>query len=320
MRGKTEKEMLSGLRRLALDGLMVFSATDLERIVDLTYRTCAGAIEVFIERGWIQELRSQVYYRQTLERISERRQWFDENIHGEVMPGEFEDPILFQLSDYDDDGVRGEGLFTFGEDAPMRPSEDGYVPVLLLQAHNRKAVADRRILLAYGTALSFHGLSDVFTGERWYCWKLDKGVPPVRMEDPGVYRRSTRMPAWDLTYRQPNGQEWLLHASRRHPNDFPGDQRGFVLKGGLLVPCTGVERTLLDCWSRPDLAGGLDRVGSAFEQYLSRINLDVAGDEFRRLLQKQSDNRKSMRREFIEWIGYYDSRLGVDASFWKGLL
>jgi predicted transcriptional regulator of viral defense system len=159
-------------------------------------------------------------------------------------------------------GDRARLLVT--ERCPSAPNASAIEALALLQVINQRQYALGRLTYGYGSALAFHGASDVVQ-RTWQVFHTDQTVVPPKLPPGGAFTRSTRPPAvWG---------EWAgrtVNLIRRHPDALRPYQRGLVPYQEVEVPCTTMSRTLVDAWLRPDLVGGEDRMVDAWQAFIGR--------------------------------------------------
>jgi predicted transcriptional regulator of viral defense system len=188
-------------------------------------------------------------------------------------------------------------------DAPTAPSNAGMSALGLLQTMGMADFRLGRLLYGYGSALAFHDLTGLAQTNIYVC-VLDQTITPPRPRPTSsgktqdIFHRATKTPAlwgeWD-------GQ--TVFRIRRDPDNVRAYQRTNVSYQGVSLPCTSRLRTLIDCWLRPDLAGGLDRVLDAWNTFVRDPSSDqeALGREIVAFLDDSS--WPSMRTAFLAWLG-----------------
>lgn len=283
MHARTFAQMTTSLGHLAQRGVVVVTASDFRMSTDLAEKTIHRALHELKDLGWLE-------YADLALR--------DHTVKGEPLEGQ-----VFRN-------------YVMTEQCPVAPAADALRYLRMLQIYSRKRWDDAHIRYAYGTALAIHGLSEIFEGKDLYAWQNEPSLKPPQVvtgnPNEVEFRRSTRVPPTVVTR---DGID--LHLSRRHPDSL-GDP-ALVPVGNTLVPCSEILRTLHDCWLRPDLAGGEDRVAGAWTSYLeaSDGNAVVAG--LARILKKHQDCRVEMRQAFVSWLGTLELGIGPSHRGWKGL-
>jgi len=283
MHARTLALMTTSLGHLAQRGVVVVTASDFLTPTGLTDKTIHRALDGLKELGWLEYTNPAMW---------------DRAVAGEAVEAQ-----AFRQ-------------YVMTEQCPVAPAADALRYLRMLQIYSRKRWDDARIRYAYGTALTIHGLSEIFQGKDFYAWQSEPSLTPPRVMagDPNTvdFHRSTRVPRTVLTR---DGVD--LRVSRRHPDSL-GDVQ-LVPVANSLVPCSEVLRTLHDCWLRPDLAGGEDRVAGAWTSYLEESERDSVVASLARMLKKHQDSRVTMRRAFIGWLATLNPAIGATHRGWKGL-
>lgn len=157
-------------------------------------------------------------------------------------------------------------LFGITTKAPGAPNEAAISAVSLLQVMGTTKYERGRLTYGYGSALSYHELSQLVISDIYVC-ELDKTVKPPKYADgaPTEFKKSTKEPTvWGPW------QNRRVYKLRRSAAMMRPQYRTMLPFQGVQVPCTTAARTLVDCWLRPDLAGGEDRMADAWSVYLTR--------------------------------------------------
>ena len=192
--------------------------------------------------------------------------------------------------------------------APIAPNEAAIDSIALLQAMSSGDYRLGRLIYGYGSALAFQEMTELVQ-QAIYVFIIDQTVRPPNLPPDKPFVRTTKKPTvWG---------EWkgrIVYRIKRSPNFLRAYQRVPVLYQGVRVPCTSPIRTLIDCWVRPDLAGGEDRVNDAWEQYLTANQLPASavGHEIDSVLRDSS--WASMKTAFKSWLkrSYPSIALPVD--------
>jgi len=192
-------------------------------------------------------------------------------------------------------------IYLITGEAPTAPSGAAMAALGLLQTMSMADFELGRLLYGYGSALAFHDLTELVQTSIYVCL-LDQTITPPRPRSSSqaqdVFHRATKTPA---IWGEWNGQQ--VFRIRRDPDNVQAYQRTIISYQGVSIPCTTRLRTLIDCWLRPDLAGGLDRVLDAWNTFVRDPSVDEAllGREIAALLNDSS--WPSMRSAFTEWLG-----------------
>jgi predicted transcriptional regulator of viral defense system len=152
--------------------------------------------------------------------------------------------------------------------APTAPNEAAIDALALLQMMNRNDFRLGRLCYGYGSALSYHQLTDLVQSAI-YVFFTDQTVVPPNLPEDLPFKRTEKEPTlWGMW------RDRKVYRIRRNPTNLRPYQREQVSYQGVHVPCTTAIKALIDCWVRPDLAGGADRVDDAWIRFLD----DHAGE------------------------------------------
>lgn len=179
--------------------------------------------------------------------------------------------------------------------APGAPSEAALSTICLLQLMGNV----RRLAYGYGSALQLHGLTELVISDIYVC-EQDQTVKPPKYapgSQPATFKRSTKTPS---VWGQWQGRR--VYKVLRSPAMLRPHHRTIVPFQGVQVPCTTVMRTLVDCWLRPDLCGGEDRMSDAWTSHLDANEGDhgIIAAELASIL--QDANWSEMTTAFVPWL------------------
>jgi predicted transcriptional regulator of viral defense system len=186
--------------------------------------------------------------------------------------------------------------FIVTSSAPTTPNDAAIDALALMQIMNATDYRMGRLCYGYGSALSYHGLSDLVQSPI-FVFVSDQTVQPPKLPEDLPFARSTKTPTrWGEWHGRP------AYRIRRSPDNLRPYQREQLQYQGIRVPCTTALKTLIDCWVRPDLAGGEDRVDDAWQRYLSEHRSELATIARDVALILNDSYWPSMRRAFLPWI------------------
>lgn len=186
-------------------------------------------------------------------------------------------------------------LHVVTDKAPGAPTEAALSAVCLLQIIGNV----RRLAYGYASALQYHDLTQLIISDVYVCEQDQTVMPPKyrSVPEPTAFKRSTKEPTvWG------SWQGRRVYKLRRSAAMLKPQYRVLVPFQGVQLPCTTAARTLIDCWTRPDLAGGEDRVLDAWETYLQRRRdeLPALGAEVAAIL--RDANWTAMTEAFLPWL------------------
>ena len=189
--------------------------------------------------------------------------------------------------------------FVITAKAPTAPNEAAIDAIALLEAMDLDNYRLHRLAYGFGSALSFQGMTELVQKDI-YVIAIDQTVTPFKKPSNRPFARSTKAPTlWGEWRKQ------RVYRIRRRPELLRAYQRLETPYQGVKVPCTAPLRTLIDCWVRPDLAGGEDRVNDAWKQYLEAnpSTHDAIGREIAAILQDSyAAAWPAMKMAFEAWI------------------
>ncbi|MEK7411984.1 MAG: hypothetical protein AAB263_01565 [Planctomycetota bacterium] len=188
-----------------------------------------------------------------------------------------------------------EVVYLIRSATPNAPSDAALDALGLLQVINGHEHKLGRLTYAYASALSFHGLTELIP-DSVYVFHNDPSVTTPKLAEDRPFTRSSKTPTLWGPWR--NRQVFLM---RRHPNLLRPYQRVLLDYQGVRIPCTSLVKTLIDCWVRPDLSGGADRVNDAWRYLAQRPEKpDAVAGEIAAILKDSS--WPAMRMAFAKWL------------------
>ncbi len=163
--------------------------------------------------------------------------------------------------------IHGENHFLIRSATPGAPSDAALDALAILQSVNASDYEFGRLTYSYASALSFLGLSELVVSDIYISQSVP-AISPPKIPEFMPFRRTTKTPRLHASWE--GRQIYLL---RRNPSMLRPYQRANVSYQGVTVPCTTPIKTLIDCWVRPDLAGGADRMVDAWHRHLDTTPL-----------------------------------------------
>jgi len=163
--------------------------------------------------------------------------------------------------------IHGKNHFLIRSATPGAPSDAALDALAILQSVNASDYEFGRLTYGYASALSFLGLSELIVSEIY----IFQSVPAIRapkIPEFMPFQHTTKTPRLYASW-----EERPIYLLRRNPNMLRPYQRAHVSYQGVTVPCTTPIKTLIDCWVRPDLAGGADRMVDAWHRHLDATPL-----------------------------------------------